>query len=78
MKRELTLKERFKAETPKFWKQVQKIGLTAGAIGMGILAAPVTLPATIIGVAGYLTLAGTLTGILSQLTVDDNAIKDEK
>lgn len=65
------LVKRWKSETPSFWKKVQKIGLIAGGLGAAIIAAPIALPATIISVGGYLTLAGSITATLSQLTVDD-------
>lgn len=69
---EKTLKERWNAKTPKFWKKVQRIGLIAGALGAAIIAAPVALPAAIITGAGYLVAVGGVTATLSQLTVDDS------
>ncbi len=66
-----TLKERWKAKTPKFWKKMQRIGIAAGAIGALLLAAPVALPAAIISGAGYLVAVGGVTATLSQLTVED-------
>jgi len=68
--------KRWKAEVPSFWKKVQKAGLLAGGIGAAILAAPVALPATIISVAGYLALAGSVTATLSQLTVENKEVLD--
>lgn len=65
------LKKRWSAKTPKFWKQVQKIGLAAGAVGAVLVAAPVTLPVSIVTLGGYLVTAGSLTAALSQLTVED-------
>jgi hypothetical protein len=62
------LKNRWKAETPKFWKKVQKISITAGVLGGALLAAPVTLPAAIITVGGYLVAVGSVGATLSQLT----------
>lgn len=69
MEKELSLIERFKAPTPKFWKKVRNIGLTIGAVGGGLLTLPVSLPASVITIAGYMVATGTLTGILSQTTV---------
>lgn len=65
------LKKRWNAKTPKFWKQVQKIGIAAGAVGAVLVAAPITLPAAVITLGGYLVTAGSLTAALSQLTVED-------
>jgi ABC-type xylose transport system permease subunit len=67
----MELKKRWKAKTPKFWKTVQKIGLAAGAVGAVLVAAPIALPAAIVTVSGYLVTAGTVTAVLSQLTVED-------
>lgn len=68
---EKTLKERWKAKTPKFWKKVQRIGLVAGAIGAAIIAAPIALPAAIVTGAGYLVAVGGVAATLSQLTVEN-------
>lgn len=71
MEKELSIKQRFLAPTPKFWKKVRNIGLTIGALGGGLLTLPVSLPASVITLAGYMVATGTLTGILSQTTVKD-------
>ena len=65
------LKKRWNAKTPKFWKQVQRIGLAAGAVGAVLATAPISLPATIVTLGGYLITAGSLTAAISQLTVED-------
>jgi hypothetical protein len=62
------LKDRWKAKVPEFWKKVQKVGIVAGVIGGAILAAPISLPATLITGATYLVVIGTTTATLSQLT----------
>lgn len=72
---EKTIKYRWNAKTPKFWKKVQRIGIVAGALGAALLAAPVALPAAIITGAGYLVAVGGVTATLSQLTVDDSENK---
>lgn len=69
---EKTIKQRWNAKTPKFWKKVQRIGLVAGALGAAIIAAPVALPAALITGAGYLVAIGGVTATLSQLTVEDS------
>ena len=66
-----TLKKRWDAKTPTFWKKVQRIGLVAGALGTAIVAAPVALPAAVVTVSGYLIAVGGVTAALSQLTVED-------
>lgn len=62
------LKNRWKADTPKFWKKVQKISIAAGVIGGAIIAAPVALPAAVITVGGYLVAVGSVGATLAQLT----------
>lgn len=67
----MSLKKRWSAKTPKFWKKVQKIAIVAGALAGVILTAPVSLPAAVITAAGYVATAGTVAATLSQLTVED-------
>lgn len=62
------LKARWKSETPTFWKRVQKVGLTLGAVGTVIITAPVSLPASIMAIGGYLVTAGGVAATLAQLT----------
>ena len=64
--------ERLKAKTPMFWKKVQRIGIVAGVIGGVIMTAPISLPASIVAVGGYLVTAGGITAALSQLTKEDH------
>lgn len=65
--------ERFKAPTPRFWKKVQTIGLSLAGISAVILSAPISLPAGIVTIAGYMATAGGVVGVISQLTVEGNA-----
>jgi hypothetical protein len=44
--------------------------LSLAAVGGALLAAPVALPAAIITVAGYLTVAGTVMTAVAQATVE--------
>lgn len=67
----MTLAQRWKAPTPKFWKKVQKVAITLGAVAGVILTAPVSLPAVVITTAGYVATAGTVAATLSQLTIQD-------
>jgi ABC-type xylose transport system permease subunit len=70
MKSEIT--ERIKSPTPKFFKKIRTIGLTLGAIGGALLTAPITLPATVISIAGYLATAGLVASVISSTAVDDS------
>jgi ABC-type xylose transport system permease subunit len=66
------IKKRWNAKTPKFWKKVQKVAIAVGAAAGVVIAAPITLPATVVTIAGYLVTAGTVAATLSQLTVVDS------
>ena len=68
----MSISQRWNAPTPKFWKRVQQTAITVGAIAGVILAAPITLPAAVITVAGYVATAGTVAATISQLTVQTN------
>jgi hypothetical protein len=68
----MSIVKRWSAPTPKFWKRVQKIAITVGAVAGVIIAAPITLPAAVVTVATYAITAGTVAATLSQLTIEDN------
>ena len=65
----MKLKERMKAPTPRFFRVLRTIGLTLAATGGTLLAAPIALPASLISVAGYLTVAGGVMSAVSQSAV---------
>lgn len=67
--RNLNLVSRMAAPTPKWFRIVRNLGLTLSAVGGVLVAAPVTLPAAVITVGGYLLLGGTLLGAVSQTAV---------
>ncbi|MBL1408810.1 hypothetical protein [Sphingobacterium faecale] len=69
--------ERAQAPTPKFFKVLRNIGIVVATIGGAILTAPVTLPAAIVTVGGYLAVAGGVISAISQVTVDDKQLKKE-
>ena len=68
----MNLLERYKKPTPKFFKLLRNIGIALGSSGAAILAAPIALPATLITVASYLTVAGTVVTAVSQAVVSDD------
>lgn len=65
----MKIKQRIKSPTPPFFKKIRNIGLAVAAIGTTILTAPIGLPAVVIKIAGYLALAGTVAGGISQTAV---------
>jgi len=66
----LNIVERLTAPTSKFFKAIRTVGICLAAVGGAIIAAPVALPATIITVAGYITVAGSVMTAVAQATVD--------
>ena len=74
----MTLLQRVKAPTPGFFKNIRFIGLIMATLGGSLLAAPVALPAIVVTIAGYLTVAGAVATALSQVTTTADAdVKDE-
>ncbi len=65
----MNILQRAAKPTPKFFRTLRNIGLTVAAIGTSIIAAPVALPAVLVKLAGYLTVAGTVMSGVSQVTV---------
>jgi len=70
--------ERYKKPTPKFFRILRNIGIALATAGGAILAAPISIPATIITVATYMTVAGTVATAVSQaVTKNEAAIEKE-
>ena len=61
--------DRMQTSTPIFFRKLRNIGIAVGAIGATLLAAPVALPAILVKIAGYLVVAGTVAGSVSQAAV---------
>jgi len=67
----MTIKKRITAPTPTFFKVLRNIGLVLAAVGGSILTAPVSLPAVVVTIGGYVTVAGGVLSAVSQLTVKE-------
>ena len=67
--------ERYKKPTPKFFRVLRNIGIALATAGGAIIAAPITIPATIVTIATYMTVAGTVATTVSQAVVSDNKEK---
>jgi hypothetical protein len=65
----MKLKDRWNSESPRLFKNIIKIGLSVGAVGIGILASPVTLPIGIVTLGGYLATTGVIASAVAKLTV---------
>jgi hypothetical protein len=61
--------ERVKAPTPKFFRVIRAIGLTLAAVSGTLLAEPVDLPAAVLNIAGYMSVAGGVATAVSQVAV---------
>ena len=59
------------APTPGIFKMLRTAGLVLASIGGAIITAPVSLPAIVLSVGGYLAVAGAVMSAVSQITVDD-------
>jgi ABC-type xylose transport system permease subunit len=68
----MNLVDRVVSPTPSFFQKLRYIGLALAALGGAIIAAPVTLPAIVVTVAGYLAVAGTAIGAVSQITIPED------
>lgn len=63
--------ERYQKPTPKFFRVLRNIGIALATAGGAIIAAPVAIPATIVTIATYMTVAGTVATAVSQAVVSD-------
>lgn len=67
---EYTILDRAYADTPKFFRKLRTIGLVLAAASTALLTAPISLPAIVTSVAGYLAVAGGVATAISQVTVE--------
>ena len=68
----MKLTTRYKKKTPTFFRKLRNIGIALATAGGVIIAAPISLPAIVISIATYLTVAGTVATAVSQAVVSDN------
>ena len=73
----MKIKDRYKRKTPTFFRKLRNIGIALAAAGGVIIAAPISLPAIVISVATYLTVAGTVATAVSQAVVSDNDTNED-
>ena len=74
----MNLVERYKKPTPKFFKVLRNIGIALATAGGVIIAAPVSMPALIVTIATYMTVAGTVATAVSQAVVVDGKSKQKE
>lgn len=71
--------ERYSKPTPRFFRVLRNIGIALATAGGAVIAAPIALPATLVAVATYLTVAGTVATAISQAVIaDEESAKDPK
>lgn len=71
----MTIIERAVAPTPKFFRILRLIGMALTAIAATVIGAKTT-PQEIVDIAAHVATAGAVLTAVSQLTVDDNAIRE--
>jgi hypothetical protein len=69
----MTILERVKAPTPKFFKMCRNIGLVLVTASAAVLTAPVAISAAVITVASYIAVAGSVLSAVSQITVEPDS-----
>ena len=65
----MNLLDRAVSPTPTFFQKLRSIGLALAAMSGAIIAAPITMPAIVVTIAGYLAVAGTVLSAVSQITI---------
>lgn len=60
---------RMQGTTPKFFKILRNIGVTLAAVSAAVFTSPVNLPTLVTDIAGYLAVAGSVMGAVSQTAV---------
>jgi hypothetical protein len=67
------IRKRVVAKTPPFFQQLRNGALLVTGIATALLTAPVSLPAVVTTIAGYLVTAGSVATVISQLTTDSDS-----
>jgi S-adenosylhomocysteine hydrolase len=62
---------RVKSPTPKFFRVLRNVGLALGTVSALVATLPVSLPATIVAIAGYCAVGSGIAAAVSQMTVKD-------
>lgn len=75
---ELSVIQRLNAPTPKFFKKLRTIGMVLAAAGGVLVAAPITLPALLVSIGGYLIVAGSVATAVSQAAVEEPELKKKE
>jgi hypothetical protein len=60
---------RMQGTTPKFFKILRNVGVALAAVSAAVFTSPVALPTIVTDIAGYLAVAGSVMGAVSQTAV---------
>ncbi len=66
----MSIQDRMQSPTPPFFSRLRNWSLILAAVSGALLTTPVVLPAIVVKVAGYLAVAGTVAGAVSQSAVE--------
>ena len=69
--------DRLTSPTPSFFTKVRNWGLALAAVGAAIIGAPVALPALVVKIAGYITVAGSVMAAVGQTAVPGEPATDQ-
>jgi len=61
--------QRIQEPTPRFFRRIRNAGLLLTAFSGAVLTSPIALPSVLVSIAGYLAIAGTVAGAVSQTAV---------
>jgi hypothetical protein len=62
--------QRMQAPTPKFFRVLRTVGIALATAGGTLLASPVALPAVVLTIASYVSVAGAVMTAVSQTAVE--------
>jgi len=68
----MKIKDRIKSKSPNLFRNITNICVTIGAIGGALMLAPISLPAGVIALSGYLVTIGAVGGAISKITIEDS------
>ena len=62
--------QRMQAPTPKFFRVLRTVGIALATAGGTLLTSPVALPAVVLTIASYVSVAGAVMTAVSQTAVE--------
>jgi hypothetical protein len=65
----LTLMQRVRSKTPKWFRYVRNTGIILTAVSTAIISAGTAVPAILVTIAGYCAIGGTIAAAVAQTAV---------